>query len=189
MRVSGNEQGFFSASCLQHGGNFGFESSPIVNGVTMQEALSNWFFEKGDTEMKYTADMCAEVSSGGSGTRQRYRYLLSKAWIAVAGTQHPAIMVCVQGCRVQWRAGSRGAPTGARLCPTTAPSTRVRAFPADSYMYSYWYRTRTVDYLSVCAPKSVNATTPVPGLTRNVHFQFVKPSVSPPRVSLPKAGR
>ena len=189
MRVSGNEQGFFSASCLQHGGNFGFESSPIVNGVTMQEALSNWFFEKGDTEMKYTADMCAEVSSGGSGTRQRYRYLLSKAWIAVAGTQHPAIMVCVQGCRVQWRAGSRGAPTGARLCPTTASFTRVRAFPADSY--SYWYRTRIVDYLSVCAPKSVNTTTPVPGLTRNVHFQFVKPSVSPPRVSLPiaKAGR
>ena len=77
VRVSGNEQGFFSASCLQHGGNFGFESSPIVNGVTMQEALSNWYFESGDTEMKYTADMCADVSSGGNGKRQPVDPLVS----------------------------------------------------------------------------------------------------------------
>ena len=139
MRVSGNEQGFFSASCLQHGGNFGFESSPIVNGVTMQEALSNWFFERGDTEMKYTADMCAEVSSGGSGKRQRYMQRNPRLGLLLLGVWVSAIMVCVQGCRVQWRAGSRGAPTGARLCPTTASFTRVRAFPADS--------SRIVDYL------------------------------------------
>ena len=91
VRVSGNEQGFFSASCLQHGGNFGFESSPIVNGVTMQEALSNWFFERGDAEMKYTADMCAEVSSGGSGKRrQRYRYY-PRLGLLLLGVSHHGV--------------------------------------------------------------------------------------------------
>jgi hypothetical protein len=59
------KDGFFSGSCLQHGGNFGWESSPVINGVHMRDAISNWFFDKGDVSMQYTFDNCSE--SGGTG--------------------------------------------------------------------------------------------------------------------------
>ena len=36
------KDGYFSASCLEHGGNFGWASSPVINGVTMREAMANW---------------------------------------------------------------------------------------------------------------------------------------------------
>jgi len=53
--------GFFSASCLQHGGNFGFASSPVVNGRHMRDAISNWFFERGDDALRFTADHCGDL--------------------------------------------------------------------------------------------------------------------------------
>ena len=59
------KDGYFSASCLEHGGNFGWLSSPVIGGVTMREALSNWYFEKGNASMQYTADLCAESSADG----------------------------------------------------------------------------------------------------------------------------
>ena len=33
----------------EHGGNFGWLSSPVINGVHMREAMHNWFFETGVT--------------------------------------------------------------------------------------------------------------------------------------------
>lgn len=59
------KDGFFSAACLEHGGNFGWASSPVINGVTMQAAMRNWYFELGNRSLHYTYDDCAE--SGGSG--------------------------------------------------------------------------------------------------------------------------
>ena len=53
--------GFFSASCLQHGGNFGFTSSPVVNGVHMRDAISNWFFEHGRQGLRFTVDDCGDL--------------------------------------------------------------------------------------------------------------------------------
>lgn len=55
------KDGYFVASCLQHGGNFGFESSPVINGVNMRDALSNWYFEKGDRNKQYTTDDCGDL--------------------------------------------------------------------------------------------------------------------------------
>eukprot|EP00929_Paragymnodinium_shiwhaense_P115841 TRINITY_DN8499_c0_g5_i1.p1 TRINITY_DN8499_c0_g5~~TRINITY_DN8499_c0_g5_i1.p1 ORF type:complete len:506 (-),score=83.73 TRINITY_DN8499_c0_g5_i1:221-1738(-) len=55
------KDGFFSASCYMHAGNFGFESSPIVKGVNMRDALSNWFFEKGDVHKQHLMDDCGDL--------------------------------------------------------------------------------------------------------------------------------
>ena len=59
------KDGFFSGSCLQHGGNFGFDTSPVINGVHMRDAVSNWYFEKGNASMQYTVDDCSVT--GGTG--------------------------------------------------------------------------------------------------------------------------
>ncbi len=60
-----DKDGFYSASCLEHGGNFGWRSSPVVNGVRMRDAVSNWFFDKGNRSMQNVVDTCAEA--GGNG--------------------------------------------------------------------------------------------------------------------------
>jgi hypothetical protein len=56
-----SKDGFYSASCLDHCGNTGFDSSPVINGVSLRDALSNWYFEKGNRTMQYTYDDCGDL--------------------------------------------------------------------------------------------------------------------------------
>lgn len=69
------KDGYFSASCLEHGGNFGWESSPVVNGVRMRDAVSNWFFEKGNRTLQYTLDDCGDLPCTVISGRQRCPHL------------------------------------------------------------------------------------------------------------------
>ena len=59
------KDGFFSAACLEHGGNFGWRSSPVVKGVHMQDAMHNWFFDTGVKSTQYTMDDCPETTGAG----------------------------------------------------------------------------------------------------------------------------
>ena len=59
------KDGFFSGSCLEHGGNFGWVSSPVIDGVSMQSAMRNWYFELGDGTSQYIMDNCSVVDGSG----------------------------------------------------------------------------------------------------------------------------
>ena len=53
--------GFFSASCLEHGGNFGWETSPTIKGVHMRTAMRNWFFDLGNSSLLHNVDDCGDL--------------------------------------------------------------------------------------------------------------------------------
>ena len=62
--ASSVQHGFFSGACLQHGGNFGWETSPVIHGFHMREALSSWYFEKEkETSIpRFIYDTCSATS-------------------------------------------------------------------------------------------------------------------------------
>eukprot|EP00316_Scyphosphaera_apsteinii_P016208 CAMPEP_0119326424 /NCGR_PEP_ID=MMETSP1333-20130426/68363_1 /TAXON_ID=418940 /ORGANISM="Scyphosphaera apsteinii, Strain RCC1455" /LENGTH=388 /DNA_ID=CAMNT_0007334731 /DNA_START=27 /DNA_END=1194 /DNA_ORIENTATION=- len=37
--------GYFAPSCLEHGSNLRFSTAPLISGLSLQEALSAWFFQ------------------------------------------------------------------------------------------------------------------------------------------------
>lgn len=73
------KDGYFSAACLEHGGNFGlcharslarthigFASSPVVKGVSMRHAMHDWYFQTADAaRTQCTMDDCPVT--GGTG--------------------------------------------------------------------------------------------------------------------------
>jgi hypothetical protein len=83
-----HKDGFFSASCYQHGGNFGFDTSPVVNGVHMRDALSNWYFEKGNHKLQYTFDDCGDVPCTVATGKQQCPHFTSSENVGVTAGAH-----------------------------------------------------------------------------------------------------